>query len=178
MRRVSDATVRARLERVADRGARVDAHGTRLVRRSFATLVFVSGLAFCSCASADTYKCMVDGRTAYGDRPCQAGKQATLAVDASTPPTADRLAADVRLFDDRRTLAVLQRERLERERVPQATTRADAGRARQARDCAKLTLRAKRAREDYEHAGPREQLQKQVRLRRADEDRAASCSRR
>ena len=113
--------------------------------RLLATIACASGLVVSASASAVAYRCTVDGRTTYSDRPCTSGTQSQLAVDAAPPSAADRAAAEERLRIDQRTAAELQRERLAREQVAPVSAKANAEHARQARNCAKLTLRARRA---------------------------------
>ncbi len=151
-------------------------------RGALAALAFASTVAVCPGASPaaalTAYKCVVDDRVLYSDRPCNVGQQSTHAFDSHEPLPADRAAADARLRDDQRAAAALQRERLKREEVVPLSRRIEAERARKASICSRLALRARRAREDYEDAGSRDRSQKQVRSRRAEEDRAAACSKR
>lgn len=149
---------------------------------AIAAIVVAGTAASCPTAfaggSTTAYKCTTDGRTLYSDRPCATGQQSTYAIDSTNPLPAERAAAHARLRDDQRALAELQRDRLKREEVVLTPRRLEAERTRKAATCSRLGLRAKRAQEDYDHAGPRDQLQKQTRSRRAEEDRAAACAKR
>lgn len=129
-------------------------------------------------ASAAAYRCEVDGKTLYSDKPCGAGKQSDVAIDTEGPSAADRAAAAARLRSDKAEADAMQRNREKRERIEPVSTRAVSERSKQVNACGKLAVRAKRAHEDYDIAGPREQIKKRVRMLRADEDYAALCKKR
>lgn len=129
-------------------------------------------------AWAAAYRCEVDGKTFYGDQPCNVGRQSEVAVDSQGPSAADRAAAAARLRNDKAAATVMQREREKRERVERVPTRAGSEYGKQVRACTKLAVRARRAHEDYAAAGPRDQPKKRVRMLRAEEDHAMLCSKR
>ena len=127
-------------------------------------------------ASAATYRCDVDGRTLYADRPCDRGRESRVA-DAQAPTAADRASANARARADRAALVALDEARRRDERHDAAaSTRRDVDRRRRLEACTRMTLRARRAREDVETAGPRDQAKARVHARRADEDRAVRCA--
>jgi hypothetical protein len=140
-------------------------------------------LVFCAVgfsAQAETYRCEADGRVAYSDKPCAAGRQSTISAEDPVDP-ADRAAAAARLRNDKATIAQLDRAR-EREREQDLRAAAlakkrdsDLGKHMQA--CAKLARRARTAHDDFDLAGPRDQAKARVRMRRTDEDYAALCKR-
>jgi hypothetical protein len=145
----------------------------------------VASLALMLCAvgfsaQAETYRCEIDGRVTYSDKPCAAGKQSTIAADDPVDPT-DRAAAAARLRTDKAAIAQLDRAR-EREREQDLRAAAlakkrdsDVGKHMQA--CAKLARRARTAHDDFDLAGPRDQAKAHIRMQRADEDYAALCKR-
>ena len=124
------------------------------------------------------YRCEADGKTIYSDKPCNIGRQSEVAVDASGPSIEDRAAAAARLRHDKATADAMQRDREKRERIEGVSTRAGSDRSKQLNACTKLAVRARRAHEDYDAAGPREQSKKRVRRLRAEEDYAALCKKR
>ena len=128
-----------------------------------------------SSACSAAYRCEVDGRTIYSDKPCRVGRQSEVAVDIQGPSATDRAAAAARLRNDKAEANAMQHEREKREQV---AVRTSLDRRREVNACPKLAIRAKRAHEDYATAGPREQTKKRVRMLRADEDYAALCKKR
>ncbi len=143
----------------------------------------VAVVTWCAVNSAwpAAYRCEVDGKTIYSDRPCNIGRQSEVTIDAVGPGAEDRAAAAARLRNDKATAASLQRDREKRERderFERVASRAGFERSRQLNACTKLAVRAKRAHEDYDTAGPRDQPKKRVRMLRADEDYAALCKKR
>jgi hypothetical protein len=121
------------------------------------------------------YRCTVDGKTSYADRPCERGASVAL------PPAAgvDASLGTVR-GDDSRTLLEVEKLRAAREGRERAAEKQDmrAARAGAAHDkqCRRLRLRAKWAEEDLaRHRGSK--LEKaQLRLRRARESLAVECA--
>ncbi len=129
-------------------------------------------------ASAAAYRCEVDGKTLYSDKPCGVGKQAEVAIDTEGPSAADRAAAAARLRNDKAAADAMQRDREKRERIEPVSRRTVSERSKQRDACTKLAVRARRAHEDYDAVAPREQARKRVRMLRADEDFAALCKKR
>jgi hypothetical protein len=135
-----------------------------------------------SCASGSAwsaaYRCEVDGKTVYGDKPCVTGRQSEVAIDDNRPNAEDRAAAAARLRSDKAAADAMQRDREKRERVERVPARAVSERSKEVNACAKLAVRARRAHEDYDTAGPRDQPKKRIRMLRADEDYATLCKKR
>lgn len=130
-------------------------------------------------AAATTFRCDTEGRVLYSDRPCQTGRQSAVVSTTGTPEPADRAAAESRRRADRAALVTIERERRRDDRLATA----EAGRRntlgeRDRRRCAALDLRARRAREDVERAGPRDQPKARTKAQRAEEDRVVHCPRR
>lgn len=136
-----------------------------------------AAVAWCALAAAwpATYRCEVDGKTSYGDQPCSVGRQSEVATASPQPSAADRAAAATRLRNDKSAAAAMQRDREKRERADLVPGHAASEYRKRVRACTKLAVRARRAREDYEAAGLREQPKKRVRMLRAEEDRAMLC---
>ena len=136
-------------------------------------------LASSGALHAAAYRCDDAGRVTYTNLPCPSGRQTEI-VDRSTAPTAqDRAAADARSRADRAQLTVIdetrERERRQDTKAAAEAARRNAGRGKEAAACSKLALRAKRAHEDFERAGPRDQASQRTRMHRAEDDYAALC---
>lgn len=142
--------------------------------------LFLAAATWCAMTAAwpAAYRCEVDGKTLYGDQPCNTGRQSEVAIDSQGPSAADRAAAAQRLRSDKAAAAVMQREREKRERVERVPGRAASERNKEVRACAKLAVRARRAREDYDATGPGDRPKKRIRMLRAEEDYAAQCKKR
>ena len=147
-------------------------------RVAFRLAVAIVGSCIAGSAWSAAYRCEVDGKTIYSDKPCGIGRQSEVAIDTQGPSAEDRAAAAARLRSDKGEANAMQRDREKREQVERVAVRAGSDRSKQGYACAKLAVRAKRAHEDYDTAGPREQAKKRVRMRRADEDYAALCKKR
>ncbi|MGI9024864.1 MAG: DUF4124 domain-containing protein [Burkholderiaceae bacterium] len=148
---------------------------------AFMLAAFVVASCVVGSSWSAAYRCEADGRTIYSDKPCSAGQQSEVAIDASGPSAEDRATAAARLRSDKATAKALQRDREKRERgerTERVSTRAGSDRAKEVNACTKLAVRARRAHEDYNAAGPREQAKKRVRMMRAEEDYAALCKKR
>ncbi len=130
------------------------------------------------CAWSAAYRCEADGKTVYSDKPCNAGRQSEVAIDASGPSAADRAAAAARLRSDKAAADAMQRDREKRERAERVPVRAVSDRSKEVGSCRKLAVRARRAHEDYDAAALREQPKKRTRMLRADEDYATLCKKR
>ena len=143
-------------------------------------LTGIALLAACGMAGATgTYRCDDAGRVTYSDLPCPSGRQTRIAGTARAPSAEDRAAAIDRARADQAQLATIERRRDQERRQEQRAAALAARRGERQKDaCPKLALRAKRAHEDVEAAGPRDQPVKRVRARRADEDYMALCRRR
>ena len=131
-------------------------------------------------AASKTYRCEAEGagagKVTYSDAPCRGGKQAVLDVDAGSPSPADRAAALSRARSDK-----AQAEKIDQERDNEIKQRSKRENRLQkqsearARQCARLEVKVKRAREDLIEASVRESQKKRTKLRRAEEDYAAAC---
>lgn len=132
-------------------------------------------------AGATAYRCDDAGRVTYTNLPCASGKQSEV-VPAPLPSAADRADAIRRNKADLARLAEIERNReaarKQDARLATLALRRNPDRGKRAPDCSKLALYAKRAREDIETAGPRDQPAKLIKARRATEDYALSCVRR
>ncbi len=151
-----------------------------MTKPSGAFRLTVAVVAWCAIGSAwsETFRCEADGKTIYKDEPCVAGRQSEIQIFDKGPSAADRAAAAARLRSDKAEAIAMQRDREKREQVERVAVRAGSDRGKQGYACAKLAVRAKRAHEDYDAAGPREQAKKRVRMLRSDEDYAALCKKR
>ncbi len=129
-------------------------------------------------AAAANYRCDVDGRVLYSDRPCASGAQSTVRSDDPVDP-ADRAAALDRARQDRTALAQAERDR-QRE-VQQDLKAAALARKRHsdvtkdAQACRTLARRARDAHDAYDIAGPRDQPKARLKMQHADADYAALC---
>ena len=137
----------------------------------------VAVVAWCAIGNAwaETYRCEANGKIIYKDEPCVAGRQSEILIFDKGPSAEDRTAAAARLRNDKAEANTMQHEREKREQV---AFRAGPDRRREVNACAKLAVRARRAHEDYDTAGLREQAKRRVRMLRADEDYAALCKKR
>jgi hypothetical protein len=124
-------------------------------------------------AAADTiYKCTVDGKTSYGDRPCASGTSTELKVSAPERDieTMARMARQIALAqqltarDDARAL-----------REEQAAERARRSAASQKSKCDKLRLRHRWALEDARTAADKKGTAATTRARRQAEAMALEC---
>jgi hypothetical protein len=129
------------------------------------------------------YKCQVDARIAYGDRPCARGEGQVIKVAPAPAPPADGAHAGRR---ERDTLLQLEKLRLARdmreERERAAAMREQKAQAReqrthesQQRKCARLRLRQKWADEDRAHLTGKNADAARVKARRDAELLAVEC---
>jgi hypothetical protein len=144
----------------------------------FIALCLFSVLGSSLSAHAQTvYKCSVDGKTSYSDRPCAHG-----ASNALPPLPAGIPAADTSGFQtgDARTLLELEKMRIERDKKTARDERDQARLARSAhakrQKCDKLRLRRKWAEEDLARTahGPAHEAAR-VKARRQAESLAVEC---
>jgi len=134
------------------------------------------GLGLCALAQAagaqTVYKCTVDGRVSYGERPCAAGTTSELRA----PPAPVGTNAAKELERDKARLAALQKERAvegareEKERV-RAARAAEATRQK----CERLRLQVKWAEEDAARAGKEASASARLKARRQAESLAVQC---
>jgi hypothetical protein len=160
-----------------------------LFRTSFRTSFLVlAAAAICPVAAhaaQPVYKCRVDGKPSYSDRPCAGGGGQTLAAPALPGSGAGIPVGDTAgvATGDSRTLLDLEQVRTERARqeaieAREARARARAGRVqiKQVQHCDKLHLQHKWLEEDLAKANtPARQNAAQTRLRRQAETMAVEC---
>jgi hypothetical protein len=138
--------------------------------------------AFSNSLHAQTvYKCSVDGKTSYSDRPCAQGSSRALPPAPGGISPADTMGPQ---GGDARTLLEMEKLRIAREKEQErAQAREERDRARSARTfhakrqkCEKLRLRHKWAEEDLAHTvhGP-EHEKARTKLRRQAETLAVEC---
>jgi hypothetical protein len=141
------------------------------------TMMVVLGMcALAGPAAAQTvYKCTVDGKVSYGERPCAHGKTTALEV----PPAPSGAAAAEALERDKAHLAALQKERssanaLEArdEREHQRAARAAAATRSK---CERLRLQQKWAEEDAARAGKATSAAARLKAKRQAEALAVQC---
>jgi hypothetical protein len=123
-------------------------------------------------AAQPVYKCTVDGKVSYGERPCAHGKTTELAV----PPAPSGVDAAEALERDKARLAALQKERsasaVREEREQQRTARAA---ATQRRKCERLRLQHTWAEEDAARAGKATSAAAQLKAKRQAQALAVQC---
>jgi hypothetical protein len=126
-------------------------------------------------AAQPVYKCTVDGKVSYGERPCAHGKTTELAV----PPAPSGVDAAEALERDKARLAALQKERAaseareeREEREQQRTARAA---ATQRRKCERLRLQHTWAEEDAARAGKATSATAQLKAKRQAQALAVQC---
>jgi hypothetical protein len=126
-------------------------------------------------AAQTVYKCTVDGKVSYGERPCAHGKTTELAV----PPAPSGGEAADTLERDKARLAALQKERgaaeAREERERQRAARVDRAAATQRRKCERLRLQVKWAEEDAARAGKASSAAARLKARRQAEALAVQC---
>jgi hypothetical protein len=130
--------------------------------------------ALCSAAAAQTvYKCTVNGKVAYGDRPCAGGASVELAVPAA--PAAVPAAAQ-QLARARAASLELEKVRLTRElRDEREQARLSRASAARRQKCDRLRLRHKWANEDLARSdGPKRDAAR-LKVRRQAEALAVEC---
>jgi len=131
-------------------------------------------------ASQPVYKCRVDGKLSYSDRPCPGGQGETLAPLPAGIPVGDTAGVGT---GDSRTLLELEQLRTERakqeaieNREARAQARAGHVRIRQVERCQKLQLQHKWLEEDLARAGtPARQAAARTRLQRQAQSMAVEC---
>jgi hypothetical protein len=151
--------------------------------RAFSSLLFVLlACAFSTALHAQTvYKCSIDGKTSYSDRPCDHGSSRALPPAPAGISPADTMGPQ---GGDARTLLEMEKLRIAREKEQARTqAREDREHARSARTaqarrqkCDKLRLRRKWAEEDLARTvhGPAHEAAR-TKLRRQAETLAVEC---
>jgi hypothetical protein len=130
--------------------------------------------ALCGTAAAQpVYKCDVDGKVAYGDRPCASGVTVELAVPAA-PAAAPAAAAQ--LARARAASLELEKVRLTRElRDEREQARLSRAAAARRPKCDRLRLRHKWANEDLARASGPQRDAARLKARRQAEALAVEC---
>lgn len=139
-------------------------------RHAFAVLL----LACATAASAQTvYKCTMDGKITYGERPCQDGSTALIAVPHA--PAADpAAAADLKRM--RKEAKELEKERRQREAADERElARAGKEAAARNRRCGKLRLDKKWADDEVRGALVQNLDRAKTRARQAADRLALEC---
>ena len=141
-------------------------------------VTFLTACAFTTSLHAQTvYKCRVDGRTSYSDRPCARGASQALPPPPAGISLADQIGPQ---GGDARTLLELEKARIAREKAQEKEGRVRVREARamqaQHKKCAKLRLQHKWAEEDLAHTvhGPKYEAAR-IKLRRQAEALAVEC---
>ena len=125
-----------------------------------------------ACAQA-VYKCSIDGKVAYGDRPCGSGSSAELRVPQAPAP--DPVAA-LTLKREQAKLASLQKQRYAREaREERARARFDRAAAAHSHQCAKLRMRTRWADEDLSREAGNRKEALRTKARRQHDVLALEC---
>jgi hypothetical protein len=136
-------------------------------------LTFLAACALCQAAGAQAiYKCTVNGKVEYGDRPCASGQTVELAV-----PVAPSVApAHAQAQRERATLAQLEKLRLARE-IAQEREQARDRRAlaTQRQRCNRLRLQRRWADEDLARASGARMEAAKIKARRQAEALAVEC---
>jgi hypothetical protein len=128
-----------------------------------------------SLASAGTiYKCTVDGKLSYGDRPCLGGAATELAVaptPAPDPDTAARLARQ-RIM----AMHLTERDVANEQRAERAREREQRSRAARQLKCDRLRLRQQWAQDDLRHAGAKGSEAARTKAQRHAQTVALECA--
>jgi hypothetical protein len=139
----------------------------------FRCIPILAACMLCNAAAAQAmYKCTVDGKVAYGDRPCVAGAGVELPVPPA-PPALPRAQLAQR---EREALLQLEKLRLTRElHEEREQARARRALATQRQKCNRLRLQRKWADEDLARAtGPHAEAARR-KARRHAEALAVEC---
>jgi len=131
-------------------------------------------------AAQPVYKCRVDGKPSYSDRPCPGGQGETLPPAPAGIPVGDTAGVTT---GDSRTLLELEKARTERarqaaieNREERAQARAGHVRVRQVQHCEKLRLQHRWLEEDLGKAHtPAQQEAARKKLKRQAESMAVEC---
>jgi hypothetical protein len=143
---------------------------------------FILAYAFSTSLHAQTvYKCKVDGKTSYSDRPCAQGASQALPPPPAGISPADQMGpqgGDARTLLEADKLRFARDKELARNQAREERERSRSARTAQARrqKCGKLRLRHKWAEEDLAHTvhGPKYEAAR-IKLRRQAETLAVEC---
>ena len=139
----------------------------------FPVLALILWLACVPAWGQAVYKCTVDGKTAYGDTPCNGAPSVELAVPSAPQPDP---ASQHELERQGRLLANLQEQRARRElAAARARERANRAAATQERRCAKLRLRLRWLEEDGSRATGKQRDAFNVKTQRHRQEMALEC---
>jgi hypothetical protein len=133
----------------------------------------LAACALCQLAAAQViYKCKVDGKVSYGDRPCANGDMVELSVPAAPAP---QPALD-QTKRERASLQQLEKLRLTRELAEQRdNARAQRAFAAQRQKCNRLRLQHKWADEDAARSSGARLEAARIKARRQAEALAVEC---
>jgi hypothetical protein len=132
--------------------------------------------ALCNTATAQVYKCRIDGKLAYGDQRCAAGPTVELAVPAAAATAADaarQLSRDQAALRELEQLRMASELRAQREQRDQARLHKAAAARRQ--KCDRLRLRRKWADEDLARTTGAALEAARIKARRQGEVLAVEC---
>lgn len=143
--------------------------------RPIVMIALAAGAMHIDAARATTYRCEGDGHVTYSDLPCEGGKSTIVSQEMPGPSAEDRADALTRAREDQAKLNAIERERRQDERAAAAAARHGTTDGKHVRACDKLARAARKAHDDFDLAGPRDQPKLRLRMQRADEDFAAMC---
>jgi hypothetical protein len=137
---------------------------------------FIPLLAACALSPAALaqaiYKCSIENKVSYGDRPCSGGNTVELAVPPAPPQTSARATA----VREREMLLQLEKLRLARElREEREQARERRALASQRQKCNRLRLQRKWADEDQARASGAQLDAARLKARRQAEALAVEC---
>jgi hypothetical protein len=144
------------------------------------SLLFASAVQAAQPVSQSVYKCRVDGKLTYSDRPCPDGQGSTLPPAPAGIPVGDTAGVTT---GDSRALLELEKARTERakqeaveNREERAQARAGHVRVKQVQHCDKLRLQHRWLEEDLARAHtPAQQDAARKKLKRQLEAMAVEC---
>jgi len=132
----------------------------------------VAACAVLASASAQTiYKCAVDGKLSYSDRPCASGA----ATELAPPPAPDHETAARLARQSALAMQLTQRDAARAQQEERALQRARRAAAGQKLKCDRLRLRQQWAQEDLRSAESKTRAGAQLRARRQSEALALEC---
>jgi hypothetical protein len=147
---------------------------------SLVRLLLCVALAAAAAAAAaqDVQRCEgADGKISYANGPCPAGTTATRSLPpAGSPSAAEQKAAQQRAQQDARRAAEVDRARkAEDERLAREQEKEQARAKKLEAQCRRLQSRLDAAQQDYVNASPKQRVEAQRRLRRAEQLYVDDC---
>jgi len=140
-------------------------------------LILAASLLGTASQAQTVYKCSLDGKTSYSDRPCAAGASKPLPPPPSGISPSDTMGPQ---GGDARTLLELEKARIARDKAQEKEERAQAKQSRAAharrQKCERLRLRHKWAEEDLARTvhGPKHEAAR-IKARRQLDALAVEC---